>query len=189
VRVNHKVLTTVAASNKEGDVELLKVGLDDSNNLVIDVSIWCDHIGNSAANNRHLNTKIQTNDYLQAHAGVKIRKYSVDYAVVGTAVASAIVSVAGQIHPEFLRLLWVLVDKQTHNYYALIGMEDEIDGEDCTWSRARTFSFDTNSMGKAITYATATRLHLFLHSTLPPYRRQAGQSMSSAACLMRVAAY
>ena len=58
VRVNHKVSTTAAASNKQGDVELVNFGLDGFNNLVIDVSICCDHIGNSTVNNGHLNSKI-----------------------------------------------------------------------------------------------------------------------------------
>ena len=91
--------------------------------LVIDVSICCDLIGNSTVDNGHLNSTDQTNDYLQQRARVKIRKYSADYVVVGTAFAPAIVSVAGQIHPEFLRLPWVLADKQTHNYYALISTQ------------------------------------------------------------------
>jgi len=39
VCVNRKMSTTVAASNKEGDVKLLSFGLGGSNNLVIDVSI------------------------------------------------------------------------------------------------------------------------------------------------------
>jgi hypothetical protein len=107
MRVNHNVSTTVAASNKQSDVELLNFGLDGSNNLVIDILICCDYIGNSTVNNEHLNGKMQTNDYLQERAGVKIRKYSADYAVVGTAFAPAVVSDAGQIHPEFLRPLWV----------------------------------------------------------------------------------
>jgi len=104
VRVNHWVSTTAAASNKQGDVELVNFGLDGFNNLVINVSICCDHIGNSTVNNGHLNGKMHTNDYLQAKE---------DYAADGIAFASAIVSVAGQIHPKFLRLLWVLADKQT----------------------------------------------------------------------------
>jgi len=64
VRVNHNVSTIAAASNKQGDVELFNFGLDGSNILVIDVSICCDHIGNSTVNNGHLNGKMQTNDYL-----------------------------------------------------------------------------------------------------------------------------
>ena len=40
--------------------------------------------------------------------------------------------VARQIHPEFLRVLWVLADKQTHNYYVLISAEEEIGSEALT---------------------------------------------------------
>ena len=189
IRVNNKVSTTAAASNKQGDVELVNFGLVGSNNLVIDVSICCDHIGNSTVNNGHLNGKMDTNDYLQARAGAKNGKYKEDYAAVGTTFALAIVSVAGQIHPEFLRLLWVLAGKQTHNYYALIGAEEEIGSEALTWSRARTFSFKKNSIGKAIAYATATRLYLSMHSTALPSRRQPGQPISSAECLMHGAAH
>jgi len=82
-----------------------------------------------------------------------------------------------------------LADKQTRNYYVLIGAEDEISSEAFTWSRARTFTFDQNSIGKAIAYATATRLHLFVHSTAPPSCHQPGQPTSSAECLMHGAAH
>jgi len=60
VRVNHKVSTTAAASNKQGDVELVNFGLDGYNSLVIDVSICYDHIGNSTIKNGHLNGKMHT---------------------------------------------------------------------------------------------------------------------------------
>jgi len=185
VRVNHKVSTTAAASNKQGDIELVNFGLVGSANLVIDMLICCDHNGNSTVNNRHLNGKMHTNDYLQAKNG----KYKEDYAAVGTAFAPAIVSVAGQIHPGFLRLLWVLADKQTHNYYALIGAEEEIGSEAFTWSRVHKFIFNKNSIGKAIAYATATRPHLSVHSTAPPSRCQPVQPILSAECIMLGAAH
>ena len=54
VRVNHKVSTTAAASNK-GNVELVNFGLDGYNSLVIDVLICCDHVDNSTIKNGHLN--------------------------------------------------------------------------------------------------------------------------------------
>jgi len=108
VRVNHKVSTTAAASNKQGDVALVNFGLVGSNHFAIDVSICCvDHIGN----NGHLYGKMHTNVYVHALAGAKNRKYKENYVAVGTKFAPAIVSVAGQIHSEFLRLLWVLADK------------------------------------------------------------------------------
>jgi len=145
VRINYNLSTTAAASNKQGDVELLNFSLDGSNNLVNDVSICCDHIGKSTVNNGHLNGKMYTKDYLQERAEIKNRRYRADYAVVGAAFAPAIVSVAGQIHPEFLPLLWVLADKQTRNYCALIGAEEEIGSEAFTWSRPCMFSFNKNS--------------------------------------------
>jgi len=126
---------------------------------------------------------------IQEHARVQIRRYRADYAVVGTAFAPAILSVAIQIHPEFLRPLWVLAVKQTRNYNALIVAEEEIGCEAFSWSRAHKFSFDMNFIGKAIAYATATRLHLSVHSTALSARHQAGQPMSSAECLMHGAAY
>ena len=91
---------------KQGDVELVNFGhgLDGSNSLVIDVSIYCDHIGNSTVNNGHLDGKMQTNDHLQERAWVKNIRYKDDYAGVGTAFTLVMVSVAGEIHPEFLRL-------------------------------------------------------------------------------------
>ena len=64
VRVNHKVSTTEAASNKQGNIELVKFVLGGSNNLVMDVLICCDHIGNSTVNNKQHNVKMQTNEYL-----------------------------------------------------------------------------------------------------------------------------
>jgi len=82
-----------------------------------------------------------------------------------------------------------LADKQTRNYSALISAEEEIGGEAFTSSRACTLSFNKNSIGKAIAYATATRLHLSVHSTALPSRRQPGQPTSSAECLMHGAAH
>jgi len=160
VHVHHKVKTTAAASNKQGDVKLVNFGLDGSNNLVINVSISCDHIGNSTVNNGYINGKMHTNAWLQARAGDQNRNYKEDYAAVGVASEPAIVSVAGQIHPEFLCFQWGLTDKQTRNYYALIGAEERIGS-----------------------------VHLFVHSTAPPSRRQPGQVISSDEYLMHCAAH
>ena len=103
----------------------MNIGLDGSNKVGIDVSSCDDHINTSTVNNGHLNCTMQTNDYLQERAGVNIMKYRTDYAVVGMVFSPAIVSVTGQIHPEFLHLLRVLADKQRHKYYALIGAEEK----------------------------------------------------------------
>jgi len=91
--------------------------------------------------------------------------------------------------PSFFISYESWLTKQTRNYYALIGAEEEISSEAFTWSRACTFSFNKNSIGKAIADATATRLHLSVHSTAPMARRQAHQPISSAECLMHGAAH
>jgi len=153
------------------------------------VLICCDHIDNNVVNTGHPNGKMYTNDYLQARARVQNNRYKDDYAAVGTPSCIANVSVA----PEFLCLLWVVTDKQTRNYYALISAVEEIDSEAFSWSRAHTFSFNKNSIGKAIvmvmTCATATHLHLSVHSTAPLLRCQPGQIISSAECIMHCAAH
>ena len=89
-----------AASNKLGDVELVNrfVG---SHNLVIDVLICCDYIGNSTVNNGHLSCKMHTNDYLQARAGTKNRKYKEDYAAVGKAFALQLCQWLDKFIPSF----------------------------------------------------------------------------------------
>ena len=43
--------------------------------------------------------------------------------------APAIVGMSGQIHADFLRLLWVLADKQMRSYYESMGKEDKIGNE------------------------------------------------------------
>jgi len=71
--------------------------------LVWDVSIVCDRIGSSMQHG--LNGELQFGDYLNDRARIKINRYRRDYAVKNIAFAPAILSVAGKIHPEFLRLL------------------------------------------------------------------------------------
>jgi len=110
-RINCKVTTTTADSNKQGDVQAMEFGIPGYDDLVWDVSLVCDRIGSSTQHG--LNGKLQLGDYLNARARSKIGKFRRDYAAKNIAFASAILSVAGKIHPEFLCLLWVLADMQT----------------------------------------------------------------------------
>jgi len=76
------------------------------------------------------NGKLQLGDYLNARARTKIDKFRRDYTSKNIAFAPAILSVAsGKIHPEFLRLLWVLADMQTVKYFNLVGDEEDIGNE------------------------------------------------------------
>ena len=129
MRVNYKVSTTAATSNKQDDVERVNFGLDGSNNLVIDVSICCNHIGNSTVNNRHFHAKMHTNNYLQAHAGPKTGSTKRIVLLLIRRLHLQLCQWLAKFVPEFLRLLWFLADTQTRNYYALIGAEEEIGSE------------------------------------------------------------
>jgi len=67
--------------------------------------------------------KLQLSDYLDARARIKNNRYRRGYAAKNIAFASAILSVARKIHPEFLRLVWALADMKTAKYFNLV--EDE----------------------------------------------------------------
>jgi len=88
------------------------------------VSLVSDRIGNSTQHG--LNGKLQLGEYLHARARRKIGKFRRDYAAKNIDLAPAILSVAGKIYPEFLRLLWVLADMQMVKYFNLVEDEEDI---------------------------------------------------------------
>jgi len=119
VRINRKVPTTAADSDKQGYVQAMDFGIPGYDNLVWVVSFVSDRIGSSTQHG--LNGKLQLGDYFNARARIKNNRYKCDYAAKNIAFALAILSVAGKIHPEFLRLLWVLAGMQTVKYLNLVG--------------------------------------------------------------------
>ena len=72
------------------------------------LSFLCEFKGSSRAPEGWKNGVRHSNDVLQAHANVN--KYKDVYGIVHKAFAPAIVGMSGQIHADFLRLLWVLAD-------------------------------------------------------------------------------
>jgi len=74
------------------------------------VSLVYDRSGNSR---QHGDGKLQLSDYFHAQARSKIDKFRHDYAAKKIAFAPAILSVAGKIHQEFLRLPWVMADESS----------------------------------------------------------------------------
>ena len=129
VHVNHKVSTTGDGTRKQGDVEIFNFLISLWNGLVIDVSFVCEFKGSSPAPGGWDNGVRHSNDVLQARANVKNNKYKDVYEFVHKAFAPAIVDMSGQIHADFLRLLWVLADKQMLSYYESVGREDKIGNE------------------------------------------------------------
>jgi len=182
VRINRKVATSAADSNKQGDVQAMEFGIPGYDDLVWDVSLVCGRIGSSTQHG--LNGKLQLGDYLNARARSKIGKFRRDYAAKNIAFAPAILSVAGKIHPEFLRLLWVLADMQTVNYFNLVGDEEDIGNERFKWSRASTFSYNRNAIGLVVAYASAIRTHLSVSGTAHPMSDAYVRPRSAADCLI-----
>jgi len=134
VLINRKVATTVADSNKQGDVQAMEFGIPGYDDLVWDVSLICDRIGSSTQHG--LNSKLQLGENLDTRARIKNNRYRRDYAAKSIAFASAVLSVAGKIHPELLHLLWVLADMQTVKHFNLVGDEEYIGNERFKWSQA-----------------------------------------------------
>ena len=85
--------------------------------LVMDVFFVCEFKASSRAPGGWNNGVRHSNDVLQARANVKNNKYKDVYGLVNKAFAPAIVGMSSQIHADFLRLLWVLSDKQMRSYY------------------------------------------------------------------------
>ena len=110
-----------------------------------------------------------------------------DYAAKNISFAPAIQSVAGKIHPEFPRLLWVLADMQTAKYFNLVGDKKDIGNDRFKWSRASTFSYNRNAIGLDVAYASAIRTHLSVHSTAHPMSAASARPRSVADCLIRSA--
>jgi hypothetical protein len=126
VRVNHKVSTTGDGTRNQGDVEISNFPISLWDGLVIDVSFVCEFKGRSRAPGGWNNSVRHSNDVLQAHANVKNNKYKDVYGIVHKMFAPAIVGMSGQIHADFLQLLWVLADKQIQLYYESMGKEVKI---------------------------------------------------------------
>jgi len=105
-----------------------------------------------------------SNDVLQACAKVKNNKYKDVHGIVHKAFAPVIEGMSGQIHTDFLQLLWVLAHKQLRSYYESMDKEDKIGNEGFQWVRAKVFNYNKTSVGRAIVFDCATRCHLSVHS-------------------------
>jgi len=157
-----------------------------------DTTIWygmclSSGTGSVAARSIGLNGKLQLGGYLNARVRIKNDRYKRDYAAKNITFAPAILSVAGKIHPEFLRLLWLLAHMQTVKYFNLVGDEEDIGNERFEWSRASIFSYNRNAIGLAVAYGSAIRTHLSVHGTAHPTSDASVRPRSAADCLIRSA--
>jgi hypothetical protein len=166
VRVNNRVTTSTATARRQGDFEF-DLPLDANTRLIGDIAFCCDFHG-SVVNNANLNGTAKPASHLHQRATAKIRKYRADYQNLGIGIAfvPAVVSVAGRIHGEFLRLLWILADKQARKYFALI--DGDLDSDAFKWSRAGTFSYNKNALGLAIAHSSSMRAYLSVNALHHP---------------------
>ena len=116
-------------TRKQGDVEISNFPISLRDGLVIDVSFVCEFKGSSRAPGGWNNGVRHSNDVLQTRVNVKNTKYKDVYGIVHKAFTPAIVGMSGQINTDFLRLLWVLTDRQMRSYYENMGKEDKIGTE------------------------------------------------------------
>ena len=70
---------------------------------------------------------------------------------------------SGQIHLDWLRLLWVLVDTQKQFYHERMGQEDEIGTKSSRRARTKNINFDKTFIGRVIALGCTTRCHQSLH--------------------------
>jgi len=108
-----------------------------------------------------------THDILQARVTVKNSKYSEAYGL-DKVFALGTVGMTGQIHADFLRLIWVLTDKQMWSYYESMGKEDNIRNDAFRLARAKAFNSNKTSIGRAIGFSCPTICHLSVHSLALP---------------------
>ena len=163
--VNHKMSTTAAASNKQGDVELVNFGLNGSNNLVIDVSTTLVTAqlttDTSTARCKPISRTICRNVFWSKSGGTML----------------VMLLLVQRLHQHLCQLLAKLI--MIPSFFVSCGSwlttRRAIIMRSSAWRRrlssrlsARTFSFNKNFIGKGFAYATATRLHLSVNRTAPP---------------------
>jgi len=96
-------------------------------------------------------------------------------------------SVVDKIHPEFLHLLWVLVDMQTIKYFNIVGDKEDIRNECFNWGWVDTFNYNRNVIDLVIAYASSIHTHLSVHGTAHPMSATSVHPRSGTDCLIRSA--
>jgi len=141
------VSTTSDDTRKQGDVEISDFPISVRDGLVIDVSFVCEFKGSNCAPGGWNGVR-HSNHVLQARTKVKNNKYKDVYG--HKAFAPAIVGMFGQIHADFLRLLWVLADKQLWHYYESMDKKDKIGSETFRLARTKVFNYNKTSVGRTM---------------------------------------
>ena len=112
--------------HRRADLHVVGAHLMGKHDLMIDVTVRHDFIGDARAVQRHgtLRNPDRPDQLLNQAAADKIRSYREPYSRNRSlAFLPACMSTSGRIHSEFLRLLYFLADKQASDYFTALGYE------------------------------------------------------------------
>jgi hypothetical protein len=172
-RTTHKVKTQQVVKSRGqycGDIELAGyLGNEtDPVPLVLDLRIAHDRVGSSTdpTLNGHLKYPNILDQSLNDAAADKIRKYRADYNNRPPSAVSfmpAIASTSGQLHSEFVRLLFLQAHRETDRFFAVSGVQLAQTDRDQFHFRHTVFSQQlTGKVGLTLTKAAVLRINLNL---------------------------
>jgi hypothetical protein len=144
--------------SRRANLEIRNIRLADKVDLLVDVTICHDFIGDgrSGLTQGQLRNPDNPDHILENAAADKIRNYRDAYAVnCQVAFLPACMSTSGRIHGEFLRLLFFLSNKQADDYFADLGYEAH--KEEFCHRRSVFFYRNQCTIGLACAQAVALR--------------------------------
>jgi len=162
---------TATRGRQRGDIEILRLNVGGHANMVIDVTILHEMSGNCNGINVGLNGQLrgQGESLLEDAAKAKNKKYRETYASSGIqkAFIPAVLTTAGRIHGEFLRLLWILADRETRKNFDNLGPAGSPSAEAFKWKRAFNFNKNRAIIARTLAQATALRAQLVMTALRP----------------------
>jgi hypothetical protein len=149
---------------RKADLVVKDFGLAGVRDLIIDVSL-CHEFHGACAANHELNgdaSHAGANGALDAAVKRKLDSYHRDYNERNFFFLPAIMSTAGRISGDFLRLLYILSDRQAHTYFTRMVLLDH-SPEAFKQRRGSYFYYNRAAIGLACAQATAMRIDIAPH--------------------------
>jgi len=192
VRINRKVATTAADSNKQGNVQAMEFGIPGYDDLVWDVSLVSDRIGSSTQHGPGRASMVSCNSVTTSTLGLASRTTDTNVNMLPRTSLSHLqsyLSLARFILNFYITCgCWLTCRRSsTSNEIEVLdrlGDEEDIGSKRFKWSRASTFSYNRNAIGLAVAYASAIRTHLSVHGTAHPMSAASVRPRSAAHCLI-----
>jgi len=106
---------------------------------------------------------------LEDAAKAKNKKFSKTYASssIQKVFIPAVLTTASRIHSEFLRLLWILADRETRKNFENLGPAGSPSAETFKWKRAFNFNKNREIITRTLAQATALRVQLVMTALRP----------------------